>query len=221
MVAGRPKLEEFKMKNNKCKNCRRLGVKLFLKGDRCLSPKCSMVRRPYPPGEKGKRRTRASSEYGKELREKQKLRRWYNLDERQFRKYVKEVLEKRGKVKDAGALLIKKLESRLDNVVFRMGFVSSRVQARQVVSHGHFLVNGKKVNIPSYQVKMGDKITLHPRSPKKTIFQNLPAALKKYKSPSWIELNIEKLEGKIINQPNLEEAIPPSEISIIFEFYSR
>jgi len=209
------------MQDSKCKICRRLGVKLFLKGDRCLSPKCPMVKRPYPPGEKGKKRTRPLSEYGKELREKQKLRYWYNLNERQFRKYVKEVLEKRGKVEDAGALLIRKLESRLDNVVFRMGFVSSRVQARQVVSHGHFLVNGKKVNIPAYQVKRGDKITLHSRSSKKTIFRNLPTTLKKHKPPSWVELNIEKLEGKIISQPNLEEAIPPAEISTIFEFYSR
>lgn len=196
-------------------------MKLFLKGDRCLSPKCPMVKRPYPPGEKGKRRTRPLSEYGKELREKQKLKYWYNLKERQFRKYVKEVLEKRGKVEDAGALLIKKLESRLDNVIFRMGFVSSRVQARQVVSHGHFLVNGKKVNIPACQVKKGDKITLRPTSIKKTIFQNLSTTLKKYKPPSWIELNIEKLEGKIVGQPSLEEAAPPAEILAIFEFYSR
>jgi small subunit ribosomal protein S4 len=180
-----------------------------------------MVKRPYPPGQKAKKRTRGLSEYGKELREKQKLKNWYNLDERQFRKYVKEVLAKRGKVEDAGDLLIKKLESRLDNVVFRMGFVPSRVQARQVISHGHFLVNGKKVDIPAYQTKKGDKITLHPRSPKKNIFQNLPTTLKKYNPPSWIELNIEKLEGKITGQPNLDEATPPAEISTIFEFYSR
>ena len=117
------------MKNTKCKICRRLGVKLFLKGERCLSPKCAMVKRDYAPGEKGKRRRRTFSEYGKELREKQKLKNWYNLRERQFRNYVKEVLAKRGKVEDAGSLLVEKLESRLDNVVFRMGFVSSRNQS--------------------------------------------------------------------------------------------
>lgn len=210
------------MRELKCKICRKLGVKLFLKGDKCLSPKCPMIKKPYPPGQQKKRRRRRSiSEYGKELREKQKLKNWYNLEERQFRKYVREVLASQRKVEDVGNLLIKKLESRLDNVVFRLGFVSSRAQARQVVSHGHFLVNGKKVNIPSCQIKKGDKITLRPDSRKKTIFQNLSSTLKKYKPPSWIELNAEKLEGEIIEDPTLEEAAPPVEISAIFEFYSR
>lgn len=209
------------MKNTKCRICRRLGAKLFLKGERCLSLKCPMVKRPYPPGEKRKRRRRSFSEYGKELAEKQKLKNWYNLKERQFKKYVKEVLAKRGKVEDAGALLIKKLESRLDNVVFRMGFASSRVQARQIIGHGHFLVNGKKVNIPSFQVKKNDKITLRAASRKKAIFQNLLTTLKKYKPPSWIEIYVDKLEGKITADPSLEEAGLPAEISAIFEFYSR
>ena len=209
------------MQNNKCKICRRLGAKLFLKGDRCLSPKCSMVKKPYSPGEKGKKRRRPLSEYGKELSEKQKLRNWYNLKEKQFRRYVKEVLEKRGKVEDAGALLIEKLESRLDNVVFRMGFASSRSQARQIISHGHFLINEKKVNIPSFHLRKGDKIALHSVSRKKTIYNELPTTLKKYKPPSWIELNVEKMEAKIIAEPTLEEAAPPAEISAIFEFYSR
>ncbi len=209
------------MKNNKCKICRRLGVKLFLKGEKCLSSKCSMIKKPYPPGMKGKRRTKKISEYGKELNEKQKLKNWYNLREKQFRNYVKEVLGRRGKVEDAGALLIKKLERRLDNVVFRLGFASSRVQARQIVNHNHFLVNGKRVNIPSYQVKKGDRISLKPSSQKKTIFQDLPTVLKKHKPPSWIELDAKKLEGKIISEPTLEEAAPPVEISSIFEFYSR
>lgn len=196
-------------------------MKLFLKGDKCLSPKCPMVRKPYPPGTKGKRRKRALSEYGKELSEKQKLKNWYNLTERQFRNYVKEVLEKRGKVEDAGTLLIKKLECRLDNVVFRMGFASSRPQSRQLIGHGYFLVNGRKVNIPAYQVKKGDMISLHQKSHKKAIFQNLSASLKKYKPPSWIELDIKKLKGKVTGLPSLEEANPPAEISAIFEFYSR
>jgi len=209
------------MKNTKCKICRRLGVKLFLKGDKCLSPKCLMIKKPYPSGGNKKRRTRTGSEYGKELKEKQKLKNWYNLREEQFRKYVKEVLEKRGKVEDTGDLLIKKLESRLDNVVFRLGFASSRVQARQIVNHGHFLVNKRKVNIPSCQVKKGDIIALNPNSRKKVIFQNLSTNFKKYKPPSWIELNVESLEGKIIGEPSLEEAAPPVEISAIFEFYSR
>jgi len=141
------------MIENKCKICRRVGEKLFIKGDRCMSPKCAMVKRPYPPGMKAKKVKRTVTEYGKELREKQKLKKWYILREKQFSKYVEEVLEKRGKTGDAGVLLIKKLETRLDNVVFRMGFASSRVQARQFVSHGHFLVNGKLIDVPSYHVK--------------------------------------------------------------------
>lgn len=180
-----------------------------------------MVKRPYPPGEKRKRRTRALSEYGKELREKQKLKNWYNLKERQFRNYVKKVLEKRGRVEDAGALLIKKLESRLDNVVFRLGFVSSRSQARQIINHGYFLINEKKVTAPAYQVKKGYKVSLHPKSLQKAVFKNLSTVLKKHKPPSWLELNIEKLEGKVVGEPSLEEAAPPAEISSIFEFYSR
>lgn len=209
------------MKSSKCKICRRLGVKLFLRGERCLSPKCPIVKRPYPPGQKRKRRTRGLSEYGKELREKQKLKNWYNLTERQFRNYVKEVLAKRQRGEDAGALLIKKLEARLDNVVFRIGLASSRKQARQIVNHGHFLVNEKRINIPSYQVKKGDKIILHPSSRKKAIFQNLSTILKKHKPPSWIEFNIEKLEAEVVREPSIEEASPSAEISAIFEFYSR
>lgn len=228
------------MKNAKCKICRRLGVKLFLRGERCLSPKCSMVKKAYPPGIKRKRRIRSVSEYGKELNEKQRLKNWYNLKERQFRKYVKEVLGKRlrssrrspiksepiGKVEDAAALLIKRLESRLDNVVFRLGFANSRAQAKQLVSHGHFLINGKSIDVPSYQVRNGDTITLKPQKiEKKRVpaerVQNLKNLLKKYKTPHWLELNVEKLEGKVTGEPTLEEAAPPVEISAIFEYYSR
>jgi len=210
------------MINSKCKICRRLGVKLFLKGEKCLSPKCSMIRKPYPPGQKIKRKKFGGlSEYGKELKEKQKLKNWYNLEERQFRKYVKKALGARGKVENADALLIKTLESRLDNVLFRLGFAVSRLLARQIVSHRHFLVNGRSINVPSYLVKKGDKINIKPSSSKKNIFQNLPSVLKKHKPPSWLELNAEKLEGKVVGEPNLEEAAPPVEISSIFEYYSR
>ena len=209
------------MKDNKCKICRRLGVKLFLKGERCLSVKCSIIRKPYPPGQKKKRRARALSEYGKELREKQKMKNWYNLRERQFKKYVKSVLNARGKVKDASALLVKILETRLDNVVFKLGFASSRVLARQMISHGHFLVNDKPMNIPSYLAKRGDRITLKPKSNKKVVFQNLSLTLKKRIAPSWLEMNVEKMEGKVLRDPGLEDIIPPAEISSIFEFYSR
>lgn len=210
------------MQNAKCKICRRLGVKLFLKGEKCLSPKCPMIKKSYPPGQKGKRRPSPPSEYGKELREKQKLKNWYNLREAQLRKYLKEVLFSRGKAeKDLSDLLIKVLESRLDSVIFRLGFASSRAQARQLVSHRHFSVNGKPVNIPSYPVKKGDIITIKPQSLKKNIFQNISVKLKKQKIPSWLVFDVKSLEGKIIGEPSLEEVAPPVEIPVIFEYYSR
>ncbi len=210
------------MENSKCKICRRLGIKLFLKGERCFSQKCPMIKRPYPPGVTGKRRKRPLSEYGKELKEKQKLKNWYHLEERQFKKYVKGVLKKRGKVEDVGALLIIILETRLDNVIFQLGFTPSRLQARQLISHGQFLINDKKVDIPSYQVKKGDRINISPLSlQKKNIFKNLPTLLKKQRLPAWLELNLEKLEGKVLRFPALEEVMPPAELSSIFEFYSR
>lgn len=209
------------MIDSKCKICRRLGIKLFLKGDRCLSPKCSMVKKPYAPGQRKKRRRRSPSEYAIQLAEKQKLKVWYNLAERQFKNYVKKVLEKRAKIKDAPTELIKILESRLDNVVFRLGFAKSRTQARQLVSHGLFLINGKFVDVPSLLVKKGDIISVRPQKADKTIFKNIKSQLKKYKAPSWLELNPEKLGGKVIGDPSLEEAAPPVEISTIFEYYSR
>ena len=180
-----------------------------------------MITKPYSPGKKGKRRTRPLSEYGKELREKQKLRNWYNLRERQFSKYVRQALQARGKVEDTASFLIETLEKRLDNVVFRLGFALSRDSARQMVSHRHFLVNGKPVNIPSYQVKKGDVVKLRPSSVEKNLFKRVKAILKKYTPPSWLELNVEALEGKVTGKPNFEEALPPAEISSIFEFYSR
>lgn len=209
------------MRDAKCKICRRLGVKLFLKGEKCLLPKCPMVKKAYPPGQRRKRRPSPLSEYGKELREKQKLKNWYNLKEKQFKKYVKEILQKGRRGEDVADFLIKKLESRLDNVVFRLGFASSRAQARQLISHGHFLVNGRTINIPSYQLKKGDKITISAKTRKKTIFHNFLTLIKKQKPPPWLQLNVEKLEGKVIGLPTLDEAGPPVEISPIFEFYSR
>jgi small subunit ribosomal protein S4 len=209
------------MEDSKCKICRRAGVKLFLKGERCFSAKCALLRKPYVPGPKGKRRFRAVSDYGKELREKQKLRAWYNLRETQFRNYVKLALGARGKVEDAATLLIEILESRLDNVVFRLGFTTSREAARQMVSHRHILVNGRKTNIPSYKIKKGDVIKIDPVSLNKNLFKNLVSAIKKYKAPSWLSLDTEKMEAKIIGKPNLEEAAPPAEVALIFEYYSK
>lgn len=210
-----------------CKTCRRLGTKLFLKGEKCFSPKCPMLKRPYPPGKRRRRRVNLS-EYNRELREKQKLKNWYNLRETQFKNYVKEVLKKRGRPpkgkavrEDTPTLLIQKLEGRLDNVVFRMGFANSRPQARQLISHGHFLINNRKVNIPSRQVKKGDKISIAKKSQGGNIFKDLPVLLKKKQIPSWLSIDAKKLEGEVKSLPTLEEVAPPVEISMIFEFYSR
>lgn len=213
------------VQNAKCKLCRRLGKKLFLKGEKCNSPKCPFVLKPYPPGNKGKRRSIGFSEYARELREKQRLRRWYNLSEEQFRRYVKKVLDQLhqtgSKSINAEELLIDVLERRLDNVIYRLGFASSRGQARQLVSHGHFLVNKKPVNIPSFQVRKGDKIEIREGSKNKTIFKNLTERLKKYQPPAWLKLDLKNLSGEVIGSPTLEEAAPPAEISSIFEFYSK
>ena len=181
-----------------------------------------MVKRPFPVRKKGKRRTRMLSEYGKELKEKQKLKNLYNLRETQFRKYVKEVLSSRGRgQKDTANLLIGILESRLDNVIFRLGMAPSRLGARQMVSHNHFSVDGKRVNIPSFQVKKGAIIKITSKSLPKKIFQNISARLKKQNIPSWLELDADKLEGKIIREPSFEDAALSIEISAIFEYYSR
>ena len=168
-----------------------------------------------------RRRRRQLSEYGKELQEKQKMKNIYNIREKQFRNYVKKALAGRSKVEDTGELLVRSLEGRLDNVVFRLGFASTRAQARQMVSHGHFLVNGKVVTIPSLQVKKGDRIMLASRAQKRDLFQNISIILKKHKCPSWMKLNVEKLEAEIVGEVTLKEAAIPVEISAIFEFYSR
>lgn len=180
-----------------------------------------MIRKPYAPGPKSTKRRRSVSEYGKELNEKQKLRNWYNLEERQFKNYIRKILGAKGKVKDAAALLIKVLESRFDNAVFRLGFAVSRSTARKLISHGHLLINNKPNNIPSRQIVKGDKISIKEKSVQKGPFKNLKTNLKKYNPPSWLKLNAEKLEGEVVGEPNVEEAAPPAEISTIFEFYSK
>ena len=209
------------MQYDQCKTCRRLGQKLFLKGDRCFSPKCALVRRASAPGPQKKRKGGAPSEYKKSLQEKQNLKKWYGLSEKQFKRYVKETLAKMGKVDDVSAELIRKLEKRLDNVIFRLGFAKSRVQARQLVSHRYFLINGKTVNIPSYQVQKEDVVSLKENKKAKGVFKELANELKRKEIPLWLSMNKEKLEAKTIGEPNLEEVKPPAEISLIFEFYSR
>lgn len=209
------------MIKNKCKICRRLGQKLFLRGERCFSPKCAMVKRAFPPGPERKRRPGAFSGYKKTFNEKQKLKRCYGLSERQFRRYVKKIMERHGKVQNVADELIKKLEKRLDNVVFRLGLAKSLAEARQIVSHKYFLINDKPVNIPSFEVKKGDIIAIKEGKKKKGIFREITIQLKKKEIPSWLELNKETLIGKIKEEPSLAQITPPAEISTIFEFYSR
>ncbi len=203
------------MQKAKCKISRRLGLNIF--------PKCAKVyaRRPYPPGEKKKRPTPPLSEYGRQLREKQKLKYLYNLRERQFRNYVRKILERRHRIEDASSALMQLLERRLDNVVYRLGFATTRQQARQIVSHGHIMVNNRKVTIPSYQVKEGDEITIRPESRKRVLFQNIEKRFAKHKPPSWLALDPQKVQGKVISLPSFEEVAPPVDIASIFEFYSK
>lgn len=206
---------------DQCKTCRRLGQKLFLKNERCFSQKCALVKRAYAPGPQKKRKGGSPSEYKKSLEEKQTLKKWYGLSERQFKRYVLETLEKMGKVDDVSAELIKKLEKRLDNTIYRAGFAKTRNHARQLVTHGYFLVNGKPVNIPSYQVKKDDVIALKETKKKKAGFAQIAEYIKKHETPAWLSLEKNKLEAKSIGEPNLDEVKPPAEISLIFEFYSR
>jgi small subunit ribosomal protein S4 len=180
-----------------------------------------MVKRAYAPGPQRKRRGGSASEYKKSLNEKQTLKKWYGVSERQFKRYVQESLAKMGKVDDVSAELIRVLEKRLDNVVFRMGFAKSRVQARQLVSHRYFLINGKPVNIPSYSVKKNDIISLKENKKQKGVLRDLKDSLKRYESPVWLDLDKNKLQAKTIGEPVLDEVKPPAEISLIFEFYSR
>ncbi|MDD4989942.1 MAG: 30S ribosomal protein S4 [Candidatus Pacebacteria bacterium] len=208
------------MQKNNCKICRRLSQKVFLKGEKCLSPKCPFIKRPYAPGLKKKRRGGSFSEYAKELKEKQKLKNYYGLGERQFRNLVKSVLQKRRQGGDATLILLKGLESRLDNVVFRLGFARSRREAKQMVSHSYFLVNGKSVNISSFVAKKGTVIAFKPAKQEKTIFKNLSSALKNYQPPAWLSLDKAKMEGKITAEPTAQD-VNNVDISAIFEFYSR
>lgn len=180
-----------------------------------------MVKRTYPPGPEKKRKRRSQSEYKKSLKEKQKLKNWYGLSERQFKKYVKQTLAEHGRTQDLADEFIKKLEKRLDNVIFCLGLAKSRAQARQIVSHNYFLINGKRVNIPSFELKKGDVITIKENKKKKGIFKDIAALINKKEVPSWLQISKETLEGKIIGEPLIKEVVPPAEVSVIFEFYSR
>lgn len=219
MVAGHVDPEEYKnMGLEACKKCRRRGEKLFLKEERCFTPKCAMVKRAYPPGIHGKKRRRVISEYGAQLAEKQKICFVYGIREKQLKRYLREASKEKGVIGDN---LLKKLEIRLDNVVFRLGFAGSRKKARQIVSHGHVIVNTRKVNIPSFHVKPKDIIKIKKSSSVRPLFEELKNKLKKYKTPSWLSLNKDILEGEILSWPKREDINIPADIQMIIEFYSR
>lgn len=205
----------------KCRKCRREKEKLFLKGDRCFTPKCAMVKKAYPPGLHGAKFSRTSSEFGKQLREKQKVKKIYGILERQFKNYFKEASKEKGVT---GAVMLTKLEKRLDNVVYRLGFASSRRSARQVVGHGHIFVerNGKKrkVNIPSFEVKINDGIFIKEASKSKGAFKNLDH-LKEDFAPSWLALDPKDLFGRVISEPKKEDINVNADMQLIVELYAR
>ena len=200
---------------SQCKQCRREGMKLFLKGERCLTDKCGVERRNYPPGDHGRGRAR-QSEYRLQLREKQKARRYYGLLEKQFRTYYSKAAQGTGVT---GENLLRMLETRLDNVVYRLGFAGSRAQARQLVRHGHFMVNGRRVNIPSYGVRPEDIISLKAGSPAETIVRDatdLTAAV-----TPWLQADHDGLTGKVLKWPERAEIDTPVQESLIVELYSK
>ena len=203
-----------------CKLCRREGEKLFLKGERCLSPKCALERRPYPPGAHGRRSQfrRKESNYGLQLRAKQTARRVYGVLERQFRRYFREAEQRRGLT---GTNLLVILESRLDNVVYRFGFALSRPQARQIVRHGHIEVNGRRVNIPSYLVKAGDVVAIRPNSRNKGMIQEVALDLEHRAVPEWLRRDDPSLSGRILSMPQREEIDVTINEQLIVEYYSR
>ncbi len=204
-------------KDEQCRICRREGQKLFLKGSRCYSDKCSVTRRNYAPGQHGQKRTKLS-EYGTQLREKQKTKSFYGVGEKQFRGYFEMASNKKG---ITGTNLLQILETRLDNVVYRLGLGSSRPQARQIVTHGNIEVNGKKVDIASYLVKPGDVISVREiRRDNPVIKANVEAGATR-PVPEWLELNSEKLSGKVIRLVNREEIDLPVEEHLIVELYSK
>ncbi len=208
-------------KSTECKKCRRAGAKLFLKGEKCESQHCPMIKKPYAPGQKPKRRKGRVSEYGRELTEKQKLRHWYDLREKQLLRYVKNVMAKSQETEATGDQLLRKLEGRLDNVIYRAGIGLSRSQARQMVSYGFFKVNGRLVDRPSYQVKIGDIISLKAGKKNKRFFEEFETNMKNFNPPAWILLDKKNISAKVVGETVIEEIAPPVEISAVFEFYSR
>lgn len=202
----------------KCKICRREGDKLFLKGDRCFSNKCAIEKRNYPPGQHGRGRRRKPSDYNIQLREKQKLRRAYGLLEKQFRNYFVRAARQKG---ITGTILLQLLERRLDNVVYRLGFTTSRATARQLIRHNHFDVNGRRVNIPSYLVEPGDVITPRGKSKDLFIIKEAVKSVDTRQRVSYLDIDTAKLEGRVLEVP-ARDAIPmPVNEQLIVELYSK
>ncbi len=200
-----------------CRLCRREMEKLYLKGDRCYTDKCPLERRARPPGEHGQAR-RKVSEYALRLREKQKAKRIYGVLEAQFRRYLERATRARGVT---GEALLQILETRLDNVVYRMGFASSRRQARQLVRHGHFSVNGRKVDIPSYSVRPGDVVAVRPKSRQLDLFKVLAEEAEGRRSPDWLDVDVQNMRGKVVRLPRRDEIDVPVQEHLIVELYSR
>ncbi len=206
-----------------CRICRREGLKLYLKGERCLSPKCPIVQRQpmrnFPPGQHGQKRSRRPSEYGIQLREKQKIRKMYGVLEGQFRRHFTEAVRRGGVT---GENLLQILETRLDNVVYRLGFADSRKQARQIVRHGHFTVNGRKTNIPSFIVKPEDVIAVRRQSREREYFKIVAETAGTKQVPDWLTRDMENMSGRVVSAPARDQIeIPPVNEQLVVEFYSR
>lgn len=201
-----------------CRLCRREGAKLFLKGTRCLSDKCAIERRNYPPGQHGRRRGRRPSDYNIQLREKQKVKRIYGVFERQFRKYFREAAQRRG---ITGAALLVTLERRLDNVVYRMGLALSRPHARQIIRHGHIQVNGGRVDIPSYQAAQGDVISVAPASKKNAEIKIAAENASAGQLRAWLRVDHDALQGTVLQLPTREDIDVEIQEQLIVELYSK
>jgi small subunit ribosomal protein S4 len=201
-----------------CRLCRRENIKLYLKGDRCLSDKCAINKRNYAPGLHGQRRRTKLSEYGLQLREKQKVKRFYGLLESQFRSYFHKAARSKGVT---GSELLVRLERRFDNVVYRMGFADSRAQARQLVRHGHMRINGRKVNIPSFLVKQGDVIDLRATSRQMDLLRGNMERLGQRQVPEWLHVDATEMRGVIQTLPRREDITMPFQEQLIVELYSK
>jgi small subunit ribosomal protein S4 len=201
-----------------CRLCRREGMKLFLKGERCYTSKCAIEKRNQPPGQHGKARAKKVVGYGIQLREKQKVKRTYGVLENQFRRYFESAARHRGVT---GVMLLQALETRLDNVVYRLGFATSRPQARQLVRHGHLLINGKKVDIPSYAVKMGDEVRVRESSAKSAVVAHAIDEVKGRGVPEWLQVDAANTLGRVLSIPTREQINLPVQEQLIVELYSK